>query len=143
MLCSKILVAYDGSDSGIQSLQKAIELAETNESIEIEVLHAVEHPIITEYAAAYSYAEELEKARQQGNLVIKKAENTLSNVTNRWRTAVVEGWPAQAILEERNNSNCDLIVLGSRGLSGLKELFLGSVSHYVSQHSPVPVLIVK
>jgi nucleotide-binding universal stress UspA family protein len=143
MLCSKILVAYDGSDLGIQALQKAIEIAETNESIEIEAIHAFQQPIITDYTAAYSFTEELEKARQQGNLIIKKAENTLSNVTNRWRTVVVEGRPAQAILEERNNSNCDLIVIGSRGLSGLKELFLGSVSHYVSQNSPVPVLIVK
>ncbi|WP_269085328.1 universal stress protein [Peribacillus muralis] len=47
-----------------------------------------------------------------------------------------------ALLEHVNTHNCDLIIMGSRGLSGFKE-FLGSVSHYIVQHSPVPVLLVK
>jgi len=35
------------------------------------------------------------------------------------------------------------VVMGSRGLSGLKEIFLGSVSHHVVQKSSCPVMIVK
>jgi nucleotide-binding universal stress UspA family protein len=143
MLCSKILVAYDGSDLAKEALQKAIELAATNKAIEIVVIHVIQHPIVTDYSAAYAYTQELEKVRQEGGLIIKEAQNTLTDVANRWRTAVVENRAAQAILAERDKANCDLIVMGSRGLSGLKELFLGSVSHYVLQHSPVPVLIVK
>ena len=36
-----------------------------------------------------------------------------------------------------------MIVVGSRGLKGLKEMFLGSVSNYVTHHAPCSVLIVR
>ncbi|MGG6460906.1 MAG: universal stress protein [Candidatus Eiseniibacteriota bacterium] len=37
----------------------------------------------------------------------------------------------------------DLIVIGSRGLGSVKEFLLGSVSHAVTRHASIPVLIVK
>ncbi len=53
-----------------------------------------------------------------------------------------EGPAYKVILEHAKENNSDLIIMGSRGLSGVKE-YLGSVSHYVVQHSSVPVLIIK
>lgn len=143
MLCSKILVAYDGSDLGKRALRKAIELAKTDSSIEIITIHAVELPPAVTAYAAYSYVDELNKAREYGENVIKEAKETLSAVPNRSRTLVIEGRPEQIILEQSKELNCDMVIMGSRGLSALKELFLGSVSHYVVQHSAVPVLVVK
>jgi nucleotide-binding universal stress UspA family protein len=54
-----------------------------------------------------------------------------------------EGNPAEAILDTAKQVDADLIVLGTRGLSGLKELLLGSVSHKVIQLSPCSCLVVK
>ncbi|MFJ8063888.1 universal stress protein [Psychrobacillus sp. NPDC096426] len=56
---------------------------------------------------------------------------------------MIEGHPGQTIEEFAEQNNIDLIIMGSRGLSGLKEVFLGSVSHHVIQKVKSEVLIVK
>lgn len=55
----------------------------------------------------------------------------------------MEGDPAQAILDYVDKNSISLIVMGSRGLSTVKRVFLGSVSSRVVQEARVPVLIVK
>jgi nucleotide-binding universal stress UspA family protein len=79
---------------------------------------------------------------KHGNDVIAKANELLVEIPNTSQSFVVEGSAITALLEHAKSQNCDLIIMGSRGLSGFKE-FLGSVSHYIVQHSPVPVLLVK
>ena len=54
----------------------------------------------------------------------------------------IVGQAEQKICEFAQRLNADLIVLGSHGRTGLSELFLGSVSNYVSHHVPCAVLIV-
>jgi nucleotide-binding universal stress UspA family protein len=56
---------------------------------------------------------------------------------------VREGYPATVIEEEASDRQADLIVIGTRGLSGLKHLLLGSIAERVVQKSPCPVLTVK
>lgn len=58
-------------------------------------------------------------------------------------TILGEGNPAQAILDAAKRVDADLIVLGTRGLSDLKGLLLGSVSHKVIQLSSCSCLVVK
>lgn len=54
----------------------------------------------------------------------------------------LKGDPAHQILEYAKEHEQDLIIMGSRGLSGIKEIMLGSVSHKVTQLSKCPVLII-
>lgn len=58
-------------------------------------------------------------------------------------TYASESDPAEAILEVANQVNADLIVVGNRGLSGIRRFLLGSVSTKVSAHAPCSVLIVR
>lgn len=53
------------------------------------------------------------------------------------------GDPGRAICELATTWNADLIILGRRGHTGLKELFFGSVSNYVLHHAPCSVLIIQ
>jgi nucleotide-binding universal stress UspA family protein len=53
------------------------------------------------------------------------------------------GSPAEVIVEFIKENEADLVVMGSRGLSGVKEIFLGSISHHVVQKATCPILIVK
>lgn len=56
---------------------------------------------------------------------------------------LLEGDPAEMILQEEENWNCDLIILGSHDRKSLKRRLLGGVSHAVSSHAKCPVMIAK
>jgi nucleotide-binding universal stress UspA family protein len=58
-------------------------------------------------------------------------------------TTMEIGHPAKVILDLAKSKDVDLIAMGGRGMSGVKELFLDSVSHAVVRDSRVPVLVVK
>jgi len=57
-----------------------------------------------------------------------------------WRSRA-RGVPAQVLVEEATDA--ELLVVGSRGLGGLRELLLGSVSHQCVQHAPCPVVVTR
>jgi nucleotide-binding universal stress UspA family protein len=54
-----------------------------------------------------------------------------------------EGDPAEVIIQVANEQQADLIVVGSRGLTGIQRFLLGSVSSKVSHHAPCSVMIVR
>ena len=56
-------------------------------------------------------------------------------------TIAVQGQPARALVEVAKGA--DLLVVGSRGLGGFRELLLGSVSQQCAQHATCPVVIVR
>jgi nucleotide-binding universal stress UspA family protein len=60
----------------------------------------------------------------------------------RVRALLVDGRPAEAILEEAESAGHDLIVVGSRGRGDATSILLGSVSHQVLHRSGIPVLVV-
>ncbi len=139
---SKIVVAYDGSELSKKALERAIYLAKQDEKVELNVITAILHPIASIYnygAADAAHEANLEAARE----MMKEVEETLKAIPNKTETYIVEGNPAQKIEEFAKNNNADLIIMGSRGLGGLKELFLGSVSHHVVQKASCEVIIVK
>lgn len=139
MLCSKILVAYDGSELAQKSLEKAMQIARSDSKIKIEVLHviAVPHSVLDNLQGI------TDAIYQEGEDIIANAKLALATLPNPHQTYLFVGSPAYHILEHAKEYHCDLIIMGSRGLDGIKELFLGSVSHAVVQHAKVPVLIVK
>ena len=55
----------------------------------------------------------------------------------------LEGKPAETIIQAARDNDCDLIVLGSHGRTGLDRLLMGSVSQQVVTHAKCPVLVVK
>lgn len=56
---------------------------------------------------------------------------------------ILEGDPAESIIEHANRISADMIVTGSRDQNRLKKLIFGSVSEKLSAKSDIPVLIVK
>ncbi|WP_017755676.1 universal stress protein [Calidifontibacillus oryziterrae] len=144
MMFSKILVAYDGSELSKKALKMAIAFAKEDPNLFIEVVHVYQFPTVAvgegmftpppsvamEY---YNHAEE----------IVAEAKQELEKTTTNCNVVLKEGSFAKNILDHAKETGCELILIGSRGLGGIKEYFLGSVSHQVVQHSKIPVLIVK
>ncbi|MEW6544724.1 MAG: universal stress protein [Nitrospirota bacterium] len=81
----------------------------------------------------------LEAAQRAVERTVKIA--SLSGATI--KTSLVTGHPAEVIPRAARRSRCDLLVIGSRGLTGREATALGSVSLAVAQQAPCPVLVVK
>jgi nucleotide-binding universal stress UspA family protein len=140
---TKILVAYDGSKASEDAIEQAIMLARDNESTQLEVIHVYNIPtlIIGEgiFTAPSGYEREVIAFSQA---VVEKAKDLLKDTPHNM-VGLHYGIPAKVILEQAEVKHCDLIVMGSKRHSGIKEFMLGSVSHNVVLHAKVPVLVVK
>jgi nucleotide-binding universal stress UspA family protein len=147
-LINKILVATDGSNLADKSLDFALDLAKKY-SAEVTILTVVDLPSNsfwvqgTTFApiSSQKYLEKLEKFHKKIlTEAVKKAKASAQiYVTKR----LLDGRPAEKIIEVAKEGSFDLIVMGSRGLGGIKEFFLGSVSDRVADEASCPVLIVK
>jgi len=141
LLCSKILVAYDGSELSKKALGKALEIAKMDQAVKVEVIYVIPMPKIPHTVLAN--IQNIDSILyQEGEEIMAQVQACLSNIPNFSRTYLLIGSPAACILEHAKEYRCDLIIMGSRGLGGLKE-YLGSVSHAVVHCSNMPVLIVK
>lgn len=146
MLFSKVLVAYDGSNLSKKALEKAINIVQESYdqfvSPKLIVMHVVHSPSHSYAASAAPYYFNNITLAENDTTILDEVKSLIPStlhvnyVTNR-------GQPAHAILEYAHENNCDLIVMGSRGLGAIREFFLGSVSHNVVQNAKIPVLIIK
>ncbi|MEM0293835.1 MAG: universal stress protein [Saccharolobus sp.] len=62
---------------------------------------------------------------------------------NNFETVILEGEPITTIVEYAKKENVDIILVGSRGLSRLKKVFMGSVSQGILELANIPVVVVK
>ncbi|BBI31042.1 universal stress protein [Cohnella abietis] len=143
MIFKHIMVPYDGSQSATKALEKALQFVESDPNIQISVAHVINlQPVIVgdmTFSQPEGYQEQV---KQQGNALLDKVKQIIGDHPHT-NVVVLAGSPAEAILDYVENSNCDAIIMGSRGLSSLKEFMLGSVSHNVILHAKVPVMITK
>ncbi|MFF3023437.1 universal stress protein [Gottfriedia sp. NPDC057948] len=137
-VCSKIVVPYDNSELGKKALVTAMNIAKQDEEIELIVIIVVNIPYTVPY-----YRMMLEAEISAAQEILNEIEKKLNSIPNKSKSFVLEGNPTETIVNFVKQEDADLVVMGSRGLSGLKEIFLGSVSYNVLQKSTCPVLIVK
>jgi len=107
-------------------------------------------PVVGARYAALGQLEEQEThtttsiKRLLGQRILENAKNQAKEHGARHVATVIEdGDPAHAILKAGEDCEANLIVIGSRGLSDIKSLMLGSVSHKVANQSPVNVITVR
>jgi nucleotide-binding universal stress UspA family protein len=140
---SHILVPYDGSAPSAKALDKAVQMVKNNPETKLTVTHVINlQPVIVgemTFSQPEGYQDQLQ---EQGNVLLDKIKKTIEGLPQA-DVIVLAGSPAEAIVDYAESSNCDLIIMGSRGLSAIKEWMLGSVSHNVIQHARMPVMIMK
>jgi nucleotide-binding universal stress UspA family protein len=143
MLFEKILVAFDGSNLAKKALKKALELVEENPSTTLEIIHTYQIPTFILGEAYITASVDINQSYidyAQG--VLDEAKSLVPQHSN-IHFVLKQGESSKVILEYANQTKCDLIVMGSRGLGGIREFILGSVSHNIVQHAKIPVLIIK
>ena len=136
----RILIAYDGSEHSRRAAKIAGEIVRMQNKREIWLVCVMESiPIYL----GQPYLQELIKAQTQaGEEFLKKARKIIGNEIT-IHDELLFGPPAERILNVAENHDCNLIVMGTRGLSVLQGLLLGSQVHKVISHSKCPVLAVK
>ena len=89
--------------------------------------------------------QEAEEQRQRAPLLVQVArEQIRSGAPNvSVRTRILDGVPAQVIVEEARDWSADLIVVGSHGYGFMKRMLLGSVAGAVVANAPCSVLVVR
>ena len=135
----------DGSEHSINALEKAIQIANKFEG-RITVLHAYTPHLVLlpkEYVLTETTPEMVEVSVEAGANILADAKAKVETEGVQVETLLTMGQPVETIVEASKNGKFDLIVIGARGLSPVKEILLGSVSHGVTTHARCPVLVVK
>jgi nucleotide-binding universal stress UspA family protein len=146
MKLSKILVPTDFSEHAQQALETAVSLAKPFGAT-LHLLHVVQMPLVPTPLVAdaapvvpVTFWQELREHAQR-NLEKQKARLAADGV--RCELEVIEDVPGFAISAAAERAKADLIVMGSRGLTGIKRVLLGSVAEHTVRAAPCPVLTVK
>ena len=135
----RIVVGIDGSETARRALAWAVGEARLRQA-QLDVVHAWQMPNLVggPYAVAFEPLPYEELARSTLAEAVKGQD--MSGLSREVRPMLVYAGAATAILQA--SEGADLIVVGSRGLGGFKELLLGSVSHQVTHHARCAVVIV-
>ncbi|MDX6536737.1 MAG: hypothetical protein QOD37_1078 [Gaiellales bacterium] len=145
MTFRSIVIGTDGSDTASQALGQAIELAAPLDA----TLHVVSAYAPVKAARLHAEAKQAPEDWQWAINPQEDVEATLRAAADAAGAAGVEactharpGDPADAIIGVAEEQNADLIIVGNKGMTGVKRI-MGSVPNKVSHHAPCSVLIVR
>jgi nucleotide-binding universal stress UspA family protein len=134
-----ILVAYDGSTAAAKAFHSALELAERLGAAlgVVSVAQLPEPPTMGETSAI------LDAANSHYEKDFRKLRADAKSRGLELQTHILAGHPADQIIHRAAENGADLIVMGHRGGSRMKEWLLGSISKRVLSYAPCSVLIVR
>jgi nucleotide-binding universal stress UspA family protein len=137
----KILLAVDGSDHALHAARKAAELARTMKPSEFRIV--VSYDTIPAYLGEPNMQLAIDTRKIEAEEILSRAVKEVGDIPCEISEELIEGSPAEAIIDVATTRGSELIVMGSRGLGRLAGLLLGSTSQKVVAHAPCPVLIVR
>jgi nucleotide-binding universal stress UspA family protein len=138
----KILIPVDGSEAALRALAHAIDWAHASGRLKL-VLVNVQQTLERWYAGGLLNREALAHLQQLGEADAAKARALVDAAGLTYEFTVLFGQPGEVIARVAKEQGCVGIVMGTRGLSDLAHVFLGSTAHKVIQLSEVPVTLVK
>jgi nucleotide-binding universal stress UspA family protein len=141
----KIIVPLDGSDWSFKAAKYAIKIAKMGNA-EIIFMHAVVNPPYGDpRSAGIMITAYIKEAEELAELWYEKAGNMASNAGVKFmaETILDVASAADSIMNYAESKKADLIVIGTKGRTGLKRLLLGSVASGVVTHARCPVLVTR
>ena len=142
----KILLAIDGSEEAALATEAATELSK-NTASEVHLTYVLPTPERLAYPHHYSTVvreDIFEQAKKDaGEFLDKQAEQIRSGGGSVTEAHVRAGCPDHEIVSLSDDLGVGLIVIGSRGLTGMRRALMGSVSDPVVRHAHCPVMVVR
>jgi nucleotide-binding universal stress UspA family protein len=136
-----ILLGVDGSEHALRAAKIAGDLARTVKSETLCIVVAFE--AVPPYLGEPNLQVAISARMSTAETILEAALEAVGKIPGEVYTEILEGTPAEAILDVATTRKNNLIVMGSRGLGRLTGALLGSQSQKVVQHAPCPVLIVR
>lgn len=133
-----ILVPYDGSDHAKKALEHAIDLAKCSNECKMYIATVFSKTI----ALKHSEGKDVEELKELAKECLESAAKLVPEEIQK-EVIFVEGEPRPELLTISEEKNCDLIVMGSRGLGPIEGILMGSVSSYLVSHSKAQIYIIK
>jgi len=138
----KILMGIDDSKFSGDVLRAIVTQFRT-ENTEVRVLHVLQPSAPAPPQMAPGYAPELDDQKKPAHELVERLAKELRSAGFKVETAVEVGDIRERIIDSAEGWRADLIVVGSRGRSGIQRLLLGSVAEFVARHAKCSVEIVR
>lgn len=142
----RIIVPLDGSDFSFRAAEYAIKLAKLTGG-EILCVHAIIDLPYIEYMGPgiFTITRYIDEAKKQTEEWFSQVKSKATKQGIKVTADTIFNHPsvAESIINYASEQKADLIVIGTRGRSGLKRLVLGSVASAVVAHAGCPVLVVR
>jgi nucleotide-binding universal stress UspA family protein len=144
----KVLLCTDGSELSMKGVRRAAKLATLVKEAEIHVVY-VYQPLHIPASVGSSYAHvpiphSIEtEMKDHGKSVLNRASRVLQEFGANFTTHMLTGHPAATLIDFAEKEKVDLVIIGSKGRTGLQRVFMGSVSTAVVQQVHCDVLVVK
>ncbi|GAC1410948.1 MAG: universal stress protein [Actinomycetota bacterium] len=146
MAYQKILIGTDGSPTATAALRDAAKLAKS-QGANMVVLCVFDPPSAEKLRQQTASAPAEIAWRITGSAaaeeVVARAASVAREEGVEVTTRLEMGDPSDVLINVAEEEKCDLILLGNKGMAGVKRFLLGSVPNRVSHHAPCDVLIVK
>ena len=141
----RVLVAVDGSDASGNAVRQALSLRSQlldPSALELHLVN-VQRPVSGDVARFVATQSLQEYQKERSDEAMRPARAALAAGGVKYTEHTRVGAPGPLIAELARTENCDLIVMGSRGLGGHTAALLGSVAQGTVEHATIPVLLVK
>jgi nucleotide-binding universal stress UspA family protein len=140
---TRLLVPHDFSDRSAEAMRVAAAWADAFDA-ELTVLHVVEPVVYPEFYTINVVSDDvMTRLRDRAIEALDESARELLGDRSDVNTSVVVGRAAKTIVSEAESGGFDMVVMGTRGLSDLEQLVLGSVAEGVLRRCPVPLLTVS
>lgn len=161
-----ILLAFDGSQYSVRALKTAEHVAKLSKAkltvayvheptLDSSITHGTtpyrDHAVVhtdigvIPVPSTEPFRTDMEQSHYEDNTpdnIVSDAKLRLSNLDN-VAYEVLEGKPSEEIVKHAKDEDVDLIIVGNRGISGIKKFVMGSVSKKVLDEAECPVLVIK
>ncbi len=139
----KILFATDGSESARKATDDVVEFASLS-GAKIYAISVIDRSIYSSVPEDMEWEEAMyDRSRELAEEAVSYVEKTVKNEGLEVETVLLEGNPAEEIVNFAEKNGVDLIIVGSHGKRGVERFLIGSVSEKVFRNAKVPVLVVR